>query len=827
MNERDGQRFDDFSGSEAERAHGIGIVDPGHGRAIHGRKVHAGGDIGVIEALHQHIHQTGILWSGIGGLNKVNGGVGVINRQRGIGGRNETRPRIRRIGEIDRQTHRSERDRVVDQRNVKGLDGIAGSEINPAGSQLIVHAQQRGARHSGPINGYRSREAVGADHGEHGIHVAGIGGEISGGKAELAGGLDRINDGQGGIGRRVEERTHRVGQGEEHRAIPFRQEVIDDGNLNVFICLTGIKREHTVGGIIIRTGQGGPIGGRVIADRAGARGGAQAQDINQAEPCKNILGHRAVGGFKGHRIIHIHNREHGGLLIAQAGRSRGVGYEQIDGQVGGDIGIIHHRHEHVFQYFTRREGNLHGGIAVIDAGLSGTARDRGKIDGDGAGTVRIGAAGAAGAADANQRQIGVFIHLIRGRSELEGTGTRDRAAVNSGHMAGRQIVILRKAAANDDHLIGRLQGHGVHCAVGPIAKVNRGIHRTTRQEPGNPITGNAIGLGELTGIHNAVIRLHHQGIYRAVGAIPAGGNEGAVQRAVAVQANQMIHGNSVNAGEIATHQHPAIALNGDGADDVIGTAAKPGGKGSVQRTIRIQPGQVSHHHIIQVGKGTPNDHLTREQGIRGINRHGIDDRIRSHARVKVLIHRAVIVQARNEGITDAIHAAESAARINLPRTADKGFGEGIDRVVRTGARIKAAIQRTVGGQTGDPVENRTVEIGEGPAHQNPVIRLIDQGIDRATGTRETVQEAGTIERTVRIQTGQIIFRHPIDDGETATGNDLAAGLQSQSIDIRIHTGAGIKGRIHVAGRAIKALRIHNLHIGGGRRAQTATGTHIG
>src|ERR1019366_3964690 len=159
----------------------------------------------------------------------------------------------------------------------------------------------------------------------------------------------------------------------------------------------------------------------------------------------------------------------------------------------------------------------------------------------------------------------LFIYLEAARRELELAGTRHRTAVNPGDMLARLPVELREITADDQVAIRRLDDQCVDGPVGPQAKVDAGIHRTGGQQACDVATVDPVGQGELAGHQNAIVHLHGNGVDRAVDAGGDGAVEGRVQRAVGIQARNMVRRGSVDAGEVTADQHPAIQLDSDGA----------------------------------------------------------------------------------------------------------------------------------------------------------------------------------------------------------------------------------------------------------------------
>ena len=117
------------------------------------------------------------------------------------------------------------------------------------------------------------------------------------------------------------------------------------------------------------------------------------------------------------------------------------------------------------------------------------------------------------------------------------------------------------------------------------------------------------------------------------------------------------------------------------------------------------------------------------------------------------------------------------------------------------------------------VQRRAVEVCERTPDQDLVIRLVHQSIHRVTRPGQSVQEARPVQRAVRVQPGQVIFRHPVHDVEAAARDDLAARLQCQCKHIRVHARTRVKRRVSGTRRTVERIRVHDVVVGRRRCAQ--------
>ena len=76
-------------------------------------------------------------------------------------------------------------------------------------------------------------------------------------------------------------------------------------------------------------------------------------------------------------------------------------------------------------------------------------------------------------------------------------------------------------------------------------------------------------------------------------------------------------------GEVAANKDAAVGLNGDGANDVIGTRPIQAEAG-IHGTIAIHPGDMAQSKTVDVGERAADQQFARKRRIGGINGNGID-----------------------------------------------------------------------------------------------------------------------------------------------------------------------------------------------------------
>ena len=150
--------------------------------------------------------------------------------------------------------------------------------------------------------------------------------------------------------------------------------------------------------------------------------------------------------------------------------------------------VIHHGNGNGLDHFTQGERQIGGHRRIIHTSHASVIT-RGEGHQHRAGAIRIGPTRTAGAENGEENICGILIHGVSRRNELNGPGATDGTAVNPGEIRVGLMGILGESAPDNDFLIqhvGRgIAGNGVllnqyggHKAVGPVTKIDGGIHRT-------------------------------------------------------------------------------------------------------------------------------------------------------------------------------------------------------------------------------------------------------------------------------------------------------------------------------------------------------------
>ena len=116
----------------------------------------------------------------------------------------------------------------------------------------------------------------------------------------------------------------------------------------------------------------------------------------------------------------------------------------------------------------------------------------------------------------------------------------------------------------------------------------------------------------------------------------------------------MARGSAVDRSKISANQHLAVSLRCDRAHQPVGTAA--GVKAEVQRTIRVESGEMIPAGGIEVQEGAAKQHLAIR--LRRDRHHNI---IRPGARIESTVQIAVRVKSRDSIEVDAIDRREFPA----------------------------------------------------------------------------------------------------------------------------------------------------------------------
>src|SRR5262249_26275140 len=167
-------------------------------------------------------------------------------------------------------------------------------------------------------------------------------------------------------------------------------------------------------------------------------------------------------------------------------------------------------------------------------------------------------------------------------------------------------VKAREVAARN-YLAVHLLSQGIHNVVS--AKQRRGqegfIESTISIESSQVIAHLTDGVGEGAAYDDPAVRLHQDSPHRTIQT--SARIEGEIERAIGIEARQTAAQRSVNAGEIAADQDPAIGLLGQGVDRSVNAGARV--EGHIQRAVGVQTHDAGMDDTIEAAKSTAHEHF--------------------------------------------------------------------------------------------------------------------------------------------------------------------------------------------------------------------------
>ena len=244
------------------------------------------------------------------------------------------------------------------------------------------------------------------------------------------------------------------------------------------------------------------------------------------------------------------------------------------------------------------------------------------------------------------------------------TGRRQEAAVNRAVriQAGHAREIRAADAGEnttDDHLTARVHGDDVDRVVRALAGIKRFVHRAVGVEPGDVIARDGIDEREIAGQHNAAA-IDHERADRRVRT--RAGSEGGVHRAIHIQARDEVQAVAIDHGERAADDRLPVALQRDREHDVV--RAQAGIKGHVERAVVVQARNVGAGDSLHAIKLAADDDLP-EVVAALVNRHGPHGRGRSavgdHRRHEADVQQTIRAEPENIGPRAAVEAVEITA----------------------------------------------------------------------------------------------------------------------------------------------------------------------
>ena len=217
----------------------------------------------------------------------------------------------------------------------------------------------------------------------------------------------------------------------------------------------------------------------------------------------------------------------------------------------------------------------------------------------------------------------------------------------------------------------------------------------------------------------------------------------------------------------------------------VDKAADGGVQAGFQRAICVQPCHVVAGAAIERGEKPPGQYLAI--GLHGQTENHV---VGACARVEAGIQRAIQVQPCNAVSGCAIDAGEFPSNQHL---AIGLHGQAIHTAIGAIAGVEAGVQRTIGVQPRHAVAGRAVDVGKKPCHQHLAIGLQRQTVDLPVGTGAGMK-AG-ISRAVGVQPNNTGVCAAVEQREKPRHHHLAVWLQRQAEHAAIGTGAGVKAGV--------------------------------
>ena len=673
--------------------------------------------------------------------------------------------------------------RVVDDRDVEGLDRLGRVEGQRAEDARVIEARARRAVTGREVHAHDRVAVAAADDRDNRrraslAHAVGVGREV---EADVV-----VEDRQHRVGLRADEgRAHEAAEVEVHRLGRLDERVVDDGDIERRLRDTRREGERAVGRDVIEARRRGAIAGREIhGHEIVRRAGAQDRD----ERVARILDDRVTGRAELHRAVVIDNgddrvgetrqRAAGEVEEAQVHRLISLGDEVVDD-----------RHVEGLRDHVRAERER-----ARDAGVIGLRRQRGAV-----GRLvlhRDRAGDAVGARDRDGHTAGVFVDEIIVRAEAEVTGAeviiqnrqhrvdqrseirgarrcreveengfvtldqhvvenrdRHREAVRTGEehevRHERNVIRARRRRAarqrRKRHRIGRRLRAGAHHHDGRRARVLRDIEAAGAEVELRVVIHNRQcrrglraqrGIGEIeqTEQHRAVhvrqrvIRhRHREGLHRRAGRE----DQRAVHRRVIHAAGRRTIPRRVIRADLAR-----LATRARDRDrrHTAAFAYREVRRAELQRArARAIRAAINADHAVG-DRAIELRETTRENDlvIERLNRDRRDEVVRAQAEVDRVINRAIRIDADHTilGTAVVIHEAarhdDLAIRLNRHRE---------HRVIRAHAGIEREVQRAVGLEAREPAAGRSAHIQEVAADDEETVGLNRNRRDRRIRTR--------------------------------------------------------------------------------------------
>ena len=382
-------------------------------------------------------------------------------------------------------------------------------------------------------------------------------------------------------------------------------------------------------------------------------------------------------------------------------------------------------------------------------------------------------------------------------------------------------------AADDDQAVGDgLERDGVDRVVRARAEVDRRVETAIRagavvNQPRDAPAPDAGESREVAADEQEISDgIQRHGIHRAVRSDPR--IENRIDRAIGIQARQIIQEGTVDRGEIAADHDLARGINADRADARVRPGAQRVEAG-VDRAIGIQPRDARRGRAVDRAEITAQQHAPE-----GINRDRAHRAVGPAWRRERGVHAAVQIQPRDAIARDAINRGEISRDDHLAvRRLDD---HAVNRVVSAGAGIERNVQRTIQIEPRDPAADDATDIGETAADQRAPderglhgVRVNRQRKHRVVRPRAQARERRCVHRAIDIQARDAVARRAVHAGETTADHPFAIhrgrGVldQRDDGDFAIRTVGGIERGIERTRGQIDQFVVHDGQDRGLRR----------
>ena len=557
--------------------------------------------------------------------------------------------------------------------------------------------------------------------------------------------------------------AHRRSQADRERFRRLDDRVVQDRKHDVRAALVGAKRQHRVRHTReVRTGDRRAVG-RAVRHRGDAVQVARARDRQRDRAEALDDGHRVRAELE--RAVVVVDRDHRVGLRAQ---------RDADRVAEDEVKVLVTFHQFVRQDRERDREVRHPGEERQRPVGRDVIETRGCREIRGHEINRANRARTTRAADRQRERRRAFEHRDRRRGQLHhpviAVESRDVSAINAidrheitrepdvalrlarhrlhrgvrtetrieariqrtigidarNRTAGRPVE--RHEVAANDHATTAVERHRAHRAARTRADVERVVRRAIDVHPHQVGVAPAIHRAEAATDHREAVRLQRDRVHLA--ARRQHRRVRHIAAAVAVQAREAVVRDAIHTGKHAAEQNLLIGLRLDREHRAIRTR-RARRERRVGDTIRRESRHIRAAERIHPGEIAANNHRAIAQQLD--REH---DPIRSEARTKRHVTRAVRIQPRQISLREAHRILERAADHDLAVGLQR---ERINNVVKAETRIERRVERAIHIHAGDAVDRHALVAREVAADEHPAIGLHDERVDRAVRAEQRIE----------------------------------------------------------------------------------------